>query len=129
MLKMFCSAAFACLMVSVATARDDFDYPSDPETKQWYRSLMQPDNPTISCCGEADAWWADSFGVDENGPYAIITDDRPDEHLGRRHIENGTKVPVPNHKYKWDGSNPTGHGVLFIGPSGQVLCYVQSSGA
>jgi hypothetical protein len=27
----------------------------------WYRKLMMPDAPTVSCCGEADAYWADTF--------------------------------------------------------------------
>src|SRR5262245_56291546 len=26
---------------------------------------MQIDNPFLSCCGEADAYWADNFEVDE----------------------------------------------------------------
>lgn len=26
---------------------------SDPAIVEWYQSLMQPDNPNASCCGEA----------------------------------------------------------------------------
>ena len=43
---------------------------------------------------------------------AIITD-------GKGEIPNGTKIPVPNNKIKWDEGNPTGHGIIFIGIQGQ----------
>ena len=29
-------------------------------------------------------------------------------------IANGTRIPVPNRKMKWDKGNPTGHGIIFI---------------
>ncbi len=57
-------AVFGCLM-SVANARDLGQWDSvDPGIREWYQALMQPDNPAASCCGEADAYWADSFEVD-----------------------------------------------------------------
>src|SRR5215471_6799363 len=57
-------AAFGCVL-SVANARDFGQWEgTDPEIRQWYQALMQPDNPAVSCCGEADAYWADSFEVD-----------------------------------------------------------------
>ena len=31
----------------------------DPLHRQWFNGLKQPDNPTLSCCGEADAYWAE----------------------------------------------------------------------
>ena len=56
--------AFSCL-VSVANARDFGQWETvNPEIREWYQALMQPDNPSVSCCGEADAYWADSFEVD-----------------------------------------------------------------
>jgi len=27
-----------------------------PELDEWYATLMQPDNPTASCCGASDAY-------------------------------------------------------------------------
>ena len=52
-------AAFGCLM-SVANARDLGQWELvNPEVREWYQALMQPDNPAASCCGEADAYWAD----------------------------------------------------------------------
>ena len=43
-------------------------------------------------------------------------------------LSPGTKIPVPNHKMKWDAGNPTGHGIIFIGAQGQVYCYVTPGG-
>ena len=90
---------------------------------------MQPDAPHASCCGEADAYWADEIHVRNGKTYVRITDDRADEPLGRPHVENGTEVEIPNHKLKWDRSNPTGHGILFLSRNGHVFCYVQPGGA
>ena len=61
------------------------------------------------------------FEVDGGGYIAVITD-------GKGDIPNGTKIPVPNHKMKWDEGNPTGHGIIFIGIQGQVYCYVAPGG-
>ena len=90
---------------------------------------MQPDNPTASCCGEADAYWADKIIRRGDKTYVVIEDDRDDTKLGRPHVENGTEVEVPDHKLKWDRGNPTGHGVVFISRTGYVFCYVQPGGA
>jgi hypothetical protein len=103
-------------------ARDNGQWEgSDPKVRQWYRQLMQPDNPGVSCCGESDAFEADSYEVEGDHYVAIITD-------GKGTIPNGTKVPIPNHKMKWDEGNPTGHGIVFIGIHGQVFCYVAPGG-
>ena len=112
-----------------AIARDVGQWETgDPAIRDWYRSLMQPDMPLSSCCGEADAYWADSYQVDGDRYVAIITDPRPDEPLHRRHIDIGTKFVVPNHKLKYDASNPTGHGLIFLNPYDFVLCYVPPGG-
>jgi hypothetical protein len=97
-----------------------------PEVRAWYRELMQPDNPNVSCCGEADAYWADSFEVLDGKYVAIITDTRdvPD----RPTIPPGTRVVVPNHKLKFDRGNPTGHGVIFMNTNATVYCYVVPGG-
>src|SRR6202012_1571946 len=101
---------------------------TDPPIRQWYRALMQPDVPTASCCGEADAYYADEVHVRDGKTYAVITDDRPDGPLGRPHIESGTEFEVPPEKLKWDRSNPTGHNVLFVSTAGYTWCFVQGSG-
>jgi hypothetical protein len=101
---------------------------SDSAVRDWYRNLMRPDVPTASCCGEADAYWADEVHVRAGKTYAVITDDRPDAPRGRPHIPVGTEIEVPPEKLKWDSSNPTGHNILFVTVAGYAWCFVQSTG-
>jgi len=121
------------IFLAVAQAKQNEAWEANPpEVRQWYRNLMQPDNPYQSCCGEADAYWADSFEVTKDGLYiAIVTD--PRDIQGRPTVTMGTKVVVPNHKLKYDDGNPTGHGVIFMrydpeNDSYYVLCYVVPGG-
>jgi hypothetical protein len=116
-------AAIAALaMIASALARDNGQWADSPAAvRQWFQSLMQPDNPYLSCCGEADAFEADTFEVDGDQYIAIITD-------GKGVIPPGTRIPIPNAKMKWDAGNPTGHGIVFIGAQGQVYCYVAPGG-
>jgi hypothetical protein len=115
--------ALIALAISVpALARDNGQWTSTPaHVRMWFQHLMQPDNPQVSCCGEADAFEADAFEVEGDHYVAIITN-------GKGVIPNGTKIPVPNHKMKWDDGNPTGHGIIFIGSTGSVYCYVTPGG-
>lgn len=126
-------AALLCACSFTASARQGVDWdaiPNSPEVKQWYKELMRPDYPQVACCGESDAYWADSFEVDGDNYVAIITDTRADEPLGRPHIEPGTRVIVPNAKLKYDQGNPTGHGVLFVTRDASIIyCYVVPGGA
>lgn len=126
---MFRIVLASLLLSAPAVARDYGQWESQPTyVRQWFQKLMQPDNPHMSCCGEADAYWADSFEVSGDQYVAIITDERPDAPLGRPHREVGEKIVVPNHKIKWDEGNPTGHGVIFIGGGGLVYCYIAPGG-
>jgi hypothetical protein len=105
-----------------ALARPSPQWADEPlPVRQWFQSLMQPDNPNLSCCGEADAFEADDFEIEGDHYVAIITN-------GKGVIPSGTRIAVPNHKMKWDRGNPTGHGIIFIGSQGQVYCYVTPSG-
>ena len=118
------------MLVSLpALARDNGQWGNQPAyLREWFQKLMQPDNPHMSCCGEADAYWADSYEVDGDKYVAIITDPRPDEPLRRKHIEIGTRIVVPNYKLKYDKSNPTGHGIIFLSRADYVYCYVAPGG-
>jgi hypothetical protein len=100
----------------------------DPKIREWYQALMQPDVPNASCCGEADAYWADEVHVRDGKTYAVITDDRPDEPRGRPHVDIGTEIEIPNSRLKWDKSNQTGHGIVSLSRGGYVFCYVQPRG-
>jgi hypothetical protein len=126
-----CAAVLFAFMafLSAAPARDLGQWEnSDPRVKQWFETLMQPDNPNTRCCGEADAYYADKVEVVGDKVFAIITDTRPDEPLRRPHVPPGTRIEVPAHKYKFDRGNPTGHTVIFLSPSRDVYCFVQASG-
>lgn len=101
---------------------------ADNDLSQWYRSLMQPDLPTASCCGEADAYFCNSYELRNGKPSCIIDDDRPDEPRGRPHVENGTIIEIPQNKLKWDSGNPTGNGIVFMSRNRYVFCYVQPGG-
>ena len=115
-------ALFLLAFCAPAAARDSGQWANSPmHVRQWFQSLMQPDNPAISCCGEADAFEADTFEVDGDHYVAIITN-------GKGIIPSGTRIAVPNQKMKWDRGNPTGHGIIFIGSQGQVYCYVTPGG-
>ena len=123
-----CATAITAAALS-ALARDGVPWDDQPgEVRAWFRSLMQPDNPSASCCGEADAYEADSFEAEGDHYVAIITDGRADPGHGKPELPNGLRVPVPNSKMKWDAGNPTGHGVLFLNSAGQVYCYVTPGG-
>jgi hypothetical protein len=120
----------ALLPASMAHARDVGQWDTvDPAIREWYQALKQPDIPTASCCGEADAYWCDDYFARDGRAFCRITDDRPDAPRHRPHIDNGTEIEIPNHKLKWDKSNPTGHGVVFLSRGGFVYCYVQAGGA
>jgi hypothetical protein len=114
--------AISAVIVTRAFARDNGQWADQPaNVRWWFNSLMQPDDPYRSCCGEADAFEADTFEVEGDHYVAIITD-------GKGVLPSGTHIPVPNAKMKWDAGNPTGHGVIFIGSQGQVYCYVAPGG-
>jgi hypothetical protein len=127
----FISAIFAICIVLLfafhAFARDNGWESTPPKVRQWFQSLMQPDNPSVSCCGEADAYEADDYEVNGDHYIAIITDMRSDEFYNgsfRPHINPGTKIEIPNAKMKWDSGNPSGHGYVFIGTNGVLYCYI-----
>jgi hypothetical protein len=121
-MKLPLAALAALSMIASAAGRDNGQWAESPAAiRQWFQSLMQPDNPYISCCGQADAFEADNFEVEGDHYIAVITD-------GKGVIPPGTRIPVPNAKMKWDAGNPTGHGIVFIGPQGQVYCYVAPGG-
>ena len=112
-----------CLFATFAHARDLGQWENtDPVVHEWYKTLMQPDNPSVSCCGESDAYFADEVHFRDGKTYAVITDDRDDEPLKRPHIDIGTEIEVPNFKLKFDQGNPTHHGVIFLSRGGWPYC-------
>lgn len=123
------AASVFVLMICRVDARDLGQWEdADPAISEWFKTLMQPDQPNISCCGQADAYWADRIVIEGTSTYAIITDPRPDEPLGRPHVDIGTKILVPSNKLKWDRGNPTGHAIIFLSTNKDVYCFVQNGG-
>ena len=114
----------AALLIGSVRAHDV----SHPELDDWYHGLMRPDAPSSSCCGLADAYWADEIHVRDGKTFATITDDREDAPLGRPHVPVGTVIEVPDEKLKWDRANPTGHAIIFLSVQGFVWCFVQGAG-
>ena len=124
------SLIIAALLFTKAHARDLGQWGDQaPNVRQWFQRLMQPDDKYKSCCGEADAYEADSFEVEGDHYIAIITNGAGDPAYGKPEIPNGTRITVPNHKMKWDDGNPTGHGILFLQVgTKQVYCYITPGG-
>ena len=116
---LFVSAMF---IVVAAFAHDH----NHPELDAWYGSLMQPDNPAVSCCGLADAYWCDDYYARDGKAFCKITDDRDLSY--RPNVPVGTEIEIPERKLKWDRGNPTGHSVVFLSSGGSVLCFVQAGG-
>jgi hypothetical protein len=118
----WCVGAALAATICHTHARPGPQWADEPAAvREWYKGLMQPDNPLVSCCGEADAYEADTFEVEGDHYVAIITD-------GKDVIPPGTRIPVPNTKMKFDRGNPTGHGIIFLGTGGVLYCYVAPGG-
>ena len=121
--------AIACgvgfIWTKYAHARDNGQWENeDPSLRSWYQSLKQPDNHLVSCCGEADAYEADIYGMDGDKMVATITNSRGNP------IPEGTKIEIPPNKISRD-YNPTGHVIVFIGGvagAPYVYCFVMGSG-
>src|SRR5258708_13619151 len=95
--------AIAALVIGGTKAHD----PDHTDQNEWYQSLMQPDVPTSSCCGEADAHWADEIHVPDRKTYAITTAHRPDDPRGRPPVAVGTPVPTPSTNPQCSKTLPT----------------------
>lgn len=129
------AAAFLAMIIiffaKPALPRDFGQWEATPkEVRDWVRRQMQPDYPSVSCCGEADGYHSDSVAVEGQKVFAIITDTRDDGPLGRPHVPVGTRIEVPVHKNKDSRGdpNPTGHGFIFLNNQGDVICYIGPSG-
>lgn len=119
----------ALLFATSAHARDLGQWEdSDPVVSEWFKTLMQPDVPTASCCGAADAYWCDDYYARDGKAYCRITDLRDDGPLKRAHVDPGTEIEIPPNKLKHDAGNPSGHSVVFLSRGLYVYCFVQNGG-
>jgi hypothetical protein len=110
------------LLAVPALARDDGQWSSQPpEIRQWFGSVMQPNN-RASCCGEADAFDVRLDGEEQNGDIrAIILN-------GRGIYPDGTLVLVPHTKLQAKYGNPLDKVILFIGAKGEPICLIPKVG-
>lgn len=122
-----------------AFGADKYSY---PDLGAYYASLMQPDNPHVSCCGDGDAYYADR--VEQctllDGPacavVAIITDMRGNaikrsdgSTIHRIPVAPGTRVPIPRNKIrKFPIPNPTEHSIVFMNSVRGVMCWEPQGG-
>ena len=80
-----CSFVVLCVALSVAFARDGGQWGNnDPVVTEWYKTLMQPDRPEVSCCGEGDAYWCDDYYVRDGKTFCKITG-RPSRRPAQAH--------------------------------------------
>jgi hypothetical protein len=145
-IRPFIAIALAILIVclfgwTLAQAQTKY---AAPDLSEYYTSLMQPDNPKSSCCGDADRYFADKTeactaadfaNVPSCAIVAIITDDGPnvfdvpDGKGGTRTIRRppipvGTRIPVPASKIRKNPiPNPTDRNIIFTGLSLYPYCY------
>jgi hypothetical protein len=93
------------LVSGSAAARDLGQWETQPSHQyDWFQKLMQPDNPSISCCGEADAYWADSFEVNDGRYVAVrlLTPRIPSGQALKRPIPVITIVPGAGSRGTYD---------------------------
>lgn len=83
--------------------------------------------PGSSCCGEADAYWADEYVIHDGEFYAIVTDERTVP--GRPFVPVGTKIKVPQKTLDvFHQGNPTGHAIVFLASGEYPICYFFGTG-
>lgn len=111
---------------SIARDRGQWDN-VDPELKLWFHGLKQPDNPNVSCCGEADSYYCDEHAKGDQ-VYCIINDDRDNTELMRQPVPNGTVIQIPPNKINRDG-NMAGRAIVFLSYSGSPYCFIGAGGA
>lgn len=132
-------AVVLALTAGGAIARDQGQFEnSAPERRKWFTEQMMPDEEAsghpASCCGVADAYYADDYETKDGRFFAIITDDRDDAALKRAHVNVGTRVEIPQNKFndtRLHGPNPTGHGIVFMRTGSNfmfVYCYFSPGG-
>jgi hypothetical protein len=116
--------AVILLMPTLAMARDDGQWAKQsPEIRQWFLSVMQPENPYQSCCGEADAFDVELDGDNPDGSISTIIIN------GKGIYPDGTHVDVPRSKLQAKFGNPLDKYILFIGSGDRIYCLIPKVGA
>lgn len=92
------------------------------QLQTWYEQVAQ------DVCSELPHSYRVKI-VRHTAEYSIIeiTDNRPDEILGRPHIEPGTRFQIESKGIVWNKGNPTEYDLLFTNSSGSAACLVPKS--
>lgn len=123
------SLAASILLACPASGRDLGQWSNvDPKLSAWFRALAEPDDPSQSCCGKADAYWCDIVHVQHGKVFCTITDRRDDKPLGRPHVPVGTVIEIPPNKVQASHGNPSGHTIVFMSEAHWVYCFVPDGG-
>lgn len=117
----------------------DHGFPKDTERSKFFQLLKRPDKYPDSCCGEADAYEADTYTRNKDGSYDVVITEgseiQYEDGTYRPEIPNGSKIHVPENKINppvETSHNPTGHAWLFVSvvhpigggaEPGLVYCY------
>lgn len=113
----------ALIAPTIALARPGPQWADEPqEIRQWFQSVMEPDNPTQSCCGEADAYEVEMVGNDPDGSIEVRTLAGPYEYFV------GKLYSVPREKMQTRYGNPLDKSILFLSNIGKPLCLIPKSG-
>lgn len=109
------TAAALLSKMSFAKNYDEEEAKQNAAVHEWYGNVKS--NSNSSCCGDADAYWADKIEAPPGVDYffVTITDDRV---IKGRADWNGLKFMVPSAiiDRKKQG-NPTGHNIFFVAPA------------
>lgn len=105
-------------------ARDDGQWENQSaEIRAWFGSVMQPENPAVSCCGTADAFDVELTGDNPDGSIAVRVLN------GKGMLPDGTEIDVPRSKIQSRYGNPLDKYILFIGAGGRLYCLIPKVGA
>lgn len=119
-------ALILALLTLPALARPGPQWADEPEyIRQWFQSVMQPDNPTQSCCGQADAYDVEMAGEGPDGSINV----RIIGSLAAYADMIGQIVSVPREKLQTKYGNPTDRYILFMGSQHRVFCLIPKVGA
>jgi hypothetical protein len=109
------------VLLAVSMLNSCFAHEEGSPFAEWFNHLKMADQPTVSCCGEADQHYPDSAFENDDGSFTVVVDQET--------------VQVPRKKVDWNAVNPTGRAVIFLSKGWDwtlnqhiVYCFIPGSG-
>lgn len=118
------AVALFCFLILIgpAHARPGSQWQNVPEQiREWFQSVMQPENPYQSCCGESEAYDVEMAGNGSDGSLIVKIISGPTED------EIGRTIDVPRAKLQTK-YGPTGRFILFMGIGERIYCLIPIEG-